>query len=134
MIQFKSQQISENEFSWIAEGWGREVTKIANEKKPFNNWMHYAAGNIIRLRLIGFVGSRQHAYEAKNYRNKTVRLLADRLLIELPLLEYKGAEPMYKYVVKHEFDLRLLLPSTANQFTTDIQEIINFCKSQLPQI
>lgn len=132
MIKFLIQQNNAGTvFLAQAEGWGKSFTGNCRGKDNLDKWKAFAKSRIVLDKLKGFVENRRIAYLAKGYVDKSKVDTIVHLKYYFERMQGKPPLAIYNMVKVHEFKFRSLLPSVANKQTAEIEDIINYCKTEI---
>lgn len=112
-------------------GWGKTLTCPWQDQKEIEKKTKWAEGKIVLAKIYGFVKQRELAYKAKSFNNQEALKNVKLLLNYISIIGNKSNMDIYRMIVTHEFKLRTILPSKANEMNIYIPEIINWCKKQL---
>lgn len=126
--QFQIIKTPRQKVQWIAEAFNQSIQVNGNGLEINNQWKHWAINKLILSRIDGFVKQRKIAYDKMGFCN---RFNLDCIKsLEIMLARLKGKKPSisYKIILAYEDKLRAILPSKANKLTTDLNEILDFCK------
>lgn len=114
-----------------AEGFGKNLVKHVKTKEDAERWRSIAASRLIMERLKGIVLQRKMAYEAKHFCVSVKYKALNDLHYYLDQVHSAAPARIYKMVVVHKDKWLLIMPATTNKMTEEMDEIINYCHSQL---